>query len=58
MNEENQKIETYIYHKEVINKVISMLRLLKTEGFEQAQLLGEIGKLICSPVKEGAETLE
>ena len=47
-----ENIKTYIYHQEAINKAIAMLRVVKVEGFEQAQLLSEIGKLICSPIKE------
>jgi len=52
-NTENVKeIEIYVYDKKVINTVISMLKKVKIEGFEQAQLLSELGRLICCPIKE------
>lgn len=57
-NNKANTIETYIYHKDVINNVISILRTIKVEGYEQAQLLTEIARLICSPLQEGTTAID
>lgn len=46
------KIETCIYHKEAIKRVLSILNQVKVTGFEEAQKLVEISNIIQHPLKE------
>ncbi len=57
-NEAIREIEAYLYDKKVINLILDLLKRVKVEGFEQAQLFGEVGRLLCSPVKTDTLRIE
>ena len=57
-SESIREIEAYLYDQKVIHLAIDLLKRVKVEGFEQAQLLGELGKLLCSPVKTDTLQIE
>lgn len=55
--EEKKEIEIYVYSKDAMNKALAILKTVRVEGFEQAGLLSDLGKIICSPLQEGKATI-
>lgn len=50
---EKKEIQVYVYDKSAINRALELLKIIKVEGFEQAQVVAELGKIVCSPLQEG-----
>ena len=51
MNE--KEVQIYVYDKTNINRILSLLKTIRIEGYEQAEVLTEISRLVRSPLQEG-----